>query len=167
MGGLGNRNTGHVRFFRAGQGSASSTDRSGKFRRDGCVGSAVSPSPLAPPPRRPNQPARIRRPAAHRRTSGRIGQKSPFPVGDFFCSRTRPNHPHRRAMPWPGPLPRTQWVFGNLKQSRRHLAKLSCNSPRSGASLRDSSSWAAQLQHYRSASRRPARDTTPPHQPRA
>jgi hypothetical protein len=48
-----------------------------------------------------NQPAPVRRPAAHRRTGGRISQTSPAPVGDFFCSRTRPTHP---AAPFAPPL---------------------------------------------------------------
>ena len=55
----------------------------------------------ARPPLHPggrNQPAPVRRPAAHRRTGGRIGQTSPAPVGDFFCSRTKPTHPQ-----WPTP----------------------------------------------------------------
>jgi hypothetical protein len=51
---------------------------------------AVRP-PLHPGGR--NQPAPVRRPAAHRRTGGRISQTSPAPVGDFFCSRTLPAHP--------------------------------------------------------------------------
>ena len=50
-------------------------------------------NPPAPHPGGRNQPAPVRRPAAHRRTSGRIGQTSPIPVGDFFCSRTSPTAP--------------------------------------------------------------------------
>ena len=42
-----------------------------------------------------NQPAPVRRTAAHRRSSGRIGQTSPIPVGAFFCSRT---HAHPSPM---------------------------------------------------------------------
>ena len=39
-------------------------------------------------PEAETNPHQDRRPAAHRRTGGRIGQTSPAPVGDFFCSRT-------------------------------------------------------------------------------
>ena len=80
--------------------------------------------PLFPKPARPSTPEaetnphQYRRPAAHRRTGGRISQTSPASVGDFFCSRIgQPRTAHPR-----GHAPRHHAVCVHMPRAVARLA---------------------------------------------
>jgi hypothetical protein len=102
----------------------------------------TSPSPPAPSPGA--SPARTPQPSTLSHQPSQWRPKSDLPGASrrYFCSRTRPTHPYSHAMPWPRPLHEPK----GSSLSRPATPKFSCILLRMVASLRDLTSWTAQVQ---------------------